>query len=174
MKLPHAFAKNKKHIHVVVETPRGCAAKYNFNEELQMFKLKKILPEGISFPFHFGFIPFTKAKDGDPVDVMILMDEPSWPGCIIECKLLGVIEAEQTENNTISRNDRMIAAAIASNRYKEIKSIFALDSYLVDEIINFLVAYNRLEEKKFEVIGRQGPQAAISLLKKQMINGNNT
>ncbi len=174
MKLPSTFAENKKHVHAIVETPKGCAAKYNFDEESQMFKLKKILPEGISFPFHFGFIPFTKAEDGDPVDILILMDEPSWPGCIIECKLLGVIEAEQTEDNKTSRNDRMIAAAVASHRYKEIKSIFALDSYLVDEIINFLVSYNRLEKKEFEVLGRQGLQTAINLIKKQMTDGNNS
>ncbi len=168
MNLPHTFAKNKKHIHAIVETPKGCAAKYNFDEESQMFKLKKILPEGLGFPFHFGFIPFTKAEDGDPVDVLILMDEPSWPGCVIECKMLGVIEAEQTENGETARNDRMIASAAASNRYKEIKSIFALDAYLIDEIINFIVSYNRLEKKEFKVIGRQGPQHAISLIKKQM------
>lgn len=168
MNLPHTFAKNKKHIHAIVETPKGCAAKYNFDEETQMFKLKKILPEGLSFPFHFGFIPFTKAEDGDPVDVLILMDEPSWPGCVIECKMLGVIEAEQTENGETARNDRMIASAVASHRYKEIKSIFALDAYLIDEIINFLISYNRLEEKEFKVIGRQGQQHAIRLIKKQM------
>jgi inorganic pyrophosphatase len=80
-----------------------------------------------------------------------------------------VIEAEQTENGRTVRNDRMIAAAIASHRYKEIKSIFALDSYLIDEIVNFLVSYNRLEKKIFEVIGRQGPHTAIRLVKKQML-----
>ena len=95
------------------------------------------------------------------------MDEASWPGCIIECRLLGVIEAEQTEEGKTARNDRMLAAAIASNRYKEIKNIFAPDSYLADEIVNFLISYNRLEKKEFEVIGRQGPNTAISLIKKQ-------
>ncbi len=168
MKLPTTFNKNKKHIHAVVETPKGCAVKYNFDEETQMFTLKKILPEGLSFPFHFGFIPYTKAEDGDPVDVLILMDELSWPGCIIECKLLGVIKAEQTENGETTRNDRMIASAFASNRYKEIQSIFALDAYLIDEIINFLISYNRLENKEFKVIGRQGPEVALNLVKKQM------
>lgn len=139
-----------------------------------MFRLKKILPEGVSFPFHFGFIPFTKAEDGDPVDILILMDEPAWPGCVIECKLLGVIEAEQTEKGTTARNDRMIGAAIASHRYREVRSIFALDAYLVDEIANFLISYNRLEDKEFRILGRQGPQHAISLVKKQLIDGNNT
>ncbi len=169
MKLPQAFEKNKKDINVIVETPKGTSAKYNFDEETGMFKLKKILPKGIAFPFHFGFIPRTKAEDGDPVDVLILMEEASWPGCIIECKLLGVIEAEQTEGSKTARNDRMLAAAIASKRYKEIKTIFALDSYLVDEIVNFLISYNRLEKKEFKVLGRQGPNTAISLIKKQLV-----
>ena len=173
MTLPQPFAENKKYINAIVETPKGCAAKYNYDGRLQMFKLKKILPEGLSFPFHFGFIPFTKAEDGDPVDVLILMDEPSWPGCVIECKLLGVVEAEQTENHITKRNDRMIAVPVASYRYHEITSIFDLDTYLVDEIINFLLSYTRLEEKEFKILGRQGPQHAISLLKKQIIYGSN-
>ena len=104
MKLPKTFANKSNHIHAVIETPKGCAAKYNFDAETGLFKLKKILPEGMVFPLHFGFIPFTLAEDGDPLDVMVLMDEPSWPGCFIECKVLGVIEAEQKVDGKIERN----------------------------------------------------------------------
>ncbi len=171
MKLPKTFADKSNHIHAVIETPKGCAAKYVFDPETELFKLKKILPEGIIFPFHFGFIPFTKAEDGDPVDVLVLLDEPAWPGCVIECKLLGVIEAEQKEEGkNAERNDRVIAAAAQSNRYKEIKTIFALDAYLVDEIINFLISYTRLENREFRIIGRQGPKTAISMIKKQTLS----
>ena len=169
MKLPQTFVSRSKYIHAVIETPKGCAAKYNFDPETGLFKLKKILPEGMVFPFHFGFIPFTMAEDGDPVDVFVLMDEPSWPGCVIECKVLGVIEAEQKEEGKTERNDRIIAAAIESNRYKEIKTLFALDAYLVDEIINFLVAYTSFEKKDFKVIGRQAAHTAIKLIKSQAI-----
>jgi inorganic pyrophosphatase len=168
MNLPSTFANKGKHIHAVIETPKGSAAKYNFDRETGMFKLKKILPEGMAFPLHFGFIPNTLAGDGDPVDVMVLMDEPSWPGCFIECKLLGVIEAEQEEEGTTKRNDRVIASAIESNRYKEMRTIFALDNYLIDEIINFLVTYNSFEKKEFKVIGRQGPHIAIKLVRDQI------
>ena len=174
MILPLPFTESKNYINAIVETPKGCAAKYNYDERLQMFKLKKILPEGLSFPFHFGFIPFTKAEDGDLVDVLILMDEPSWPGCVIECKLLGVVEAEQTEKGVTARNDRIIAVPVASHRYHQLTSIFALDAYVVEEIINFLVSYTRLEEKEFKVFGKQGPQYAVDLVKKQTIKGNNT
>jgi inorganic pyrophosphatase len=169
MKLPQTFVKKSHHIHAVIETPKGCAAKYNFDPGSGLFKLKKILPEGMAFPFHFGFIPSTIAEDGDPVDVFVLMDEPSWPGCVIECKMLGTIEAEQKEDGKTVRNDRIIAAALESGRYKEIKSIFALDKYLVNEIINFLISYTQFENKDFKVIGKQGPAASLKLLKKQMI-----
>ena len=169
MNLPSTFANKGKHIHAVIETPKGSAAKYNFDAETGLFKLKKNLPEGMAFPLHFGFIPNTLGGDGDPVDVMVLMDEPSWPGCFIECKVLGVIEAEQKEDGETKRNDRIIATAIESNRYKEIRTIFALDDYLLDEIINFLVTYNSFEKKEFKVIGRQGPAIAAGLIKKQMI-----
>jgi len=109
MKLPQTFVTNTNNINAVVETPRGCAAKYNYDEETQMFRLKKILPQGLVFPFHFGFIPYTKAEDGDPLDVLILLDEPSWPGCIIECNVIGVLEAEEIKNKKRVRNDRLIA-----------------------------------------------------------------
>ena len=169
MKLPQTFVEKSNHIHAVIETPKGCAAKYNFDKETGLFKLKKILPEGMAFPFHFGFIPFTLAEDGDPVDVFVLMDEPSWPGCIIECKVLGVIEAEQKEEGKTERNDRIIATAIASNRYKEIKTLRNLDTYLVDEIINFLVTYTSFEKKNFKITGRKGPETSIKLIKRQMV-----
>jgi inorganic pyrophosphatase len=169
MRLPQTFVNESKHINAVIETPKGCAAKYNFDPETGLFRLKKILPEGMVFPFHFGFIPLTVAEDGDPVDVLVLMDEPSWPGCVIECKVLGVIQAEQKEEGKTERNDRIIAAAIESNRYKEIETLFALDSYMMDEIIIFLVTYTSFEKKDFKVIGRQGAHTAIKLIKSQII-----
>jgi len=169
MKLPPTFVKKSNRIHAVIETPKGCAAKYNFDPETGLFKLKKILPEGMAFPFHFGFIPFTLAEDGDPLDVLVLMDEPSWPGCFIECKVLGVLEAEQKEGGKTERNDRIIAAAVESGRYKEIKTIFSLDNYFIKEVINFLITYTSFENKNFKVTGRQGPKTSISLIKKQMI-----
>jgi inorganic pyrophosphatase len=169
MKLPQAFTEKSSHIHAVIETPKGCAAKYNYDKETGLFKLKKILPEGMFFPFHFGFIPFTLSDDGDPLDVFVLMDEPSWPGCFIECKVLGVIEAEQKEKGKTERNDRIIATSTASNRYAEIMTLSDLDRYLVDEIINFLTAYTTFEKKNFKVIGRKGREAAIKLIKKQVV-----
>ncbi|MGN6532256.1 MAG: inorganic diphosphatase [Ginsengibacter sp.] len=173
MKLPSTFTKDKNCIHAIIETPKGCAAKYDYNEETQMFKLKKLLPKGMVFPFHFGFIPHTKAEDGDPLDVLVLLDELSWPGCIIECKIIGVMEATETENNKTNRNDRLIASAIASEKYNKIKDLSTMDNYLEKEIENFFNTYNNLEKKEFKIISKKGPKVALNLIKKQIINGHN-
>jgi len=174
MKLPQTFVTNTNNINAVVETPRGCAAKYNYDEETQMFRLKKILPQGLVFPFHFGFIPYTKAEDGDPLDVLILLDEPSWPGCIIECNVIGVLEAEEIKNKKRVRNDRLIAAANASSKYNKIEELSLLDDYLEAEIVNFFNTYTNLEKKEFKILSKKDAEIAINLIKKQTIHGNNT
>lgn len=173
MKLPPAFSKHEKHIHAVIETPKGSASKYDFDEETQMFKLKKILPRGMVFPFHFGFIPYTKAEDGDPLDVLVLLDELSWPGCIVECTLVGVMEATETKKNKTVRNDRLIAAANASDKYNKMKDLTKMDEYLENEIENFFNTYTNLEKKEFKIISKKGPDTAKELIKKQMVKGCN-
>ncbi len=171
MKLPSTFMKDEMCIHAIIETPKGCAAKYDYDAEMQMFKLKKLLPKGMVFPFHFGFIPHTKAEDGDPLDVLVLLDELSWPGCVIECKIIGVMEATETKNNKTNRNDRLIATANASEKYNKIKDLSSMDDYLEKEIENFFNTYNNLEKKEFKIISKKGPRVALNLIKKQIING---
>jgi len=99
------------------------------------------------------------------------MDEPSYPGNLIECKVLGVIEAERTENGRTMRNDRLIAAAMESLRFKEFDSIKDLDKYLLDEIINFFTSYNKMNNKGFKPIRNKGKRTALRLIKKQLADG---
>ena len=80
---------------VVVETPKGSRNKYAFDPDNRVFELKKVLPAGMAFPYDFGFLPSTKGGDGDPLDVLVLMDEPAFPGCVLKCRVIGVIEGEQ-------------------------------------------------------------------------------
>src|SRR5215831_19946718 len=82
-------------IQVIIETPKASRNKYVFNPELKVFALKRVLPAGMTFPYDFGFVPSTKADDGDPLDVLVLMDEPAFPGCLLKCRVVGVIEGEQ-------------------------------------------------------------------------------
>src|SRR5437660_12867427 len=96
---------------VVIETPKGSRNKYSFDPDERAFMLKKVLPAGMAFPYDFGFVPSTEAEDGDPIDVLVLMDEPAFPGCVLKCRLIGVIEGEQGDRKKKKkeRNDRIIA-----------------------------------------------------------------
>ena len=111
-------------INVIIETPKGKRNKYDFDPDLGLFKLGGVLALGHSFPFDFGFIPNTLGGDGDPLDVLVLMDEPAFTGCLIKSRLIGVIEAEQTERDgKTERNDRLIAIASDSHTHSDVKSL---------------------------------------------------
>lgn len=124
------------------------------------------MPEGMVFPYDFGFVPSTKAEDGDPVDVLVLTDEPLFPGCVVDCRLVGVIEAEQEEEGKRNRNDRVIAVAQASLLYSDVKSIEEINPRVLDQIEAFFVNYQRVRNVVVEILGRRGPEAAVELLKK--------
>src|SRR5690349_24241741 len=111
------FAEDGKTINVIVETPKGSRNKFAFDEKRKIFQLKKVLPVGMAFPYDFGFVPSTKAEDGDPVDVLVLMDEPAFPGCLLKCRPVGVIEGEQGKKKKRERNDRIVAIEQDNHSY---------------------------------------------------------
>src|ERR1700704_2993480 len=86
--------KESGHINAIIDTPKGSRNKFKFDEKIGMFKLGGALPVGAVFPFDFGYIPSTRGGDGDPLDILILMDEPAFVGCLVPARLIGVIEAE--------------------------------------------------------------------------------
>src|SRR5579862_310366 len=91
------FDPETKDLNVVIETPRGSRNKYDYDPDLGAFKLAHVLAEGLTFPNEFGFVPSTLAEDGDPLDVMVLLDAPTAVGCVLTARLIGVIEGNQTE-----------------------------------------------------------------------------
>src|SRR5438105_10935136 len=106
-------------IHVVVETPRGSAAKLEYDPELQAFTLSKSLILGLSYPYDWGFIPSTRGEDGDPIDVLVLHDVATTPGLVLKCKIIGVLEVLQNDGGKQTiRNDRLLAVPRDSHREK--------------------------------------------------------
>jgi inorganic pyrophosphatase len=149
----------------IVETPKGSRIKLDYDEDLCLFRLGGMLPEGSTFPFNFGFIPSTRGEDGDPLDVLVLMEEAVPTGCLVPVRLLGVVEAEQTDEDGKSmRNDRLIAVASHSRQHADVDSLKALSSNLVDEIEHFFVSYNEVRGKQFKPLGRHGPKRAAKLV----------
>ncbi len=154
-------SKKNDLVRVIVETPKGSRNKYAFDPRHEIFTLKKVLPAGMFFPYDFGFVPQTQAGDGDPLDVLILMEEPAFPGCMIQCRLIGVIEGEQQgKNGKKERNDRLLAVESGSHFYSEIKHVNELPQQLLREIGEFFVNYHRLDGSRFRVIGINGPAEA--------------
>ena len=149
----------------------GSRNKFKYDEENGIYTLAKVLPQGMTFPAAFGFVPSTKAEDGDPEDVLVLMDEPVFTGCLVPSRLIGVIQAEQTEDGETTRNDRLIAVAAKSRDHSDIKSVSDLNDNTNQEIQDFFVAYNREQGKKFKVLGCKGPKAAFKLLRKSIKRG---
>src|SRR5262245_17341306 len=115
-------------LQVVVETPAGSCQKMTYDPKRQVFMVKKTLPLGMSFPFDFGFLPKTQGEDGDPLDVLLLMDEPSYPGVLVAARLIGVIEARSIDDEENARNDRLIAVSESSCRYANVKKLSDLPS----------------------------------------------
>jgi inorganic pyrophosphatase len=165
-----AFDKDDKSVvRVIIETPKGCRNKYKFDPAIGGFKLSKVLPEGMVFPYDFGFIPGTHAEDGDPIDVLLLMDQPAFPGCVIESRLIGVIEAQQTEDGKTERNDRLIAVATENHSYSDLTDLNDMNKTLLDEIGQFFVNYHQARGSKFKVLDLSGPKQAYRLLKKAVM-----
>ena len=161
------MSKKKVTVDIVIETPKGCRNKFAYDEETKKFRLKKILPAGAVFPFDFGFIPDTKGEDGDPLDVLVIMDEPAYPGCIVECRIIGALKAKQTEKNReVEENDRLIAVSIVSNNYSDVIELKHVNKNTLDEIEHFFVSYNEQAGKKFEPLGWANSTKAMQLIKK--------
>src|ERR1043166_2763376 len=131
--------EDPKVVQVVIETPKGSRNKYAFDPKLGVFKLKKVLPEGMVFPYDFGFVPSTKADDGDPVDVLVLMDEPAFPGCVLSCRPIGVIEGEQGDKKKKKRNDRIVAVQEDAHSWADIKTMDDLGKEFCSELEEFFV-----------------------------------
>jgi inorganic pyrophosphatase len=158
--------KPSETLQVIIETPRNSRNKYKFDEKTGRMKLSKVMPEGMMFPYDFGFVPGTKAEDGDPLDVLVLSDEPMFPGCEVECRLVGVIKALQKEKGKQNRNDRIIAVAAGSILYANIKTLSDLESGVLTQIEAFFTNYQKVRNIEFKVVERGGPPGALELLER--------
>ncbi|QJD96850.1 inorganic diphosphatase [Mucilaginibacter robiniae] len=150
-----------KIVNVIVESPKGSGHKYDYEPETKCFKLMKVLPAGLVFPFDFGFIPGTKGEDGDPLDMIIISEINSFPGCCMDCRIIGSIKAQQTERNgKTMRNDRFLGVPEVSQLFKDVKDLEHLPEGIISQIEYFFQNYNEQAGKKFEVLERLDAEAA--------------
>lgn len=163
-----AYDAESNDLNVIIDTPKGSRNKFKFNEKYAVFSLGGVLPAGAVFPFDFGYVPSTVGGDGDPLDVLVLMDEPAFVGCLVPSRLIGVIEAEQTEKGKTERNDRLVAVASNSRVHREVRSLEDVSEQLVEEIEHFFVSYNAAKDKEFKPLGRFNLKRAEELVRESM------
>jgi len=163
------YDKQSGDVRAVIETPKGSRNKYRYVPDCDCFELATAMPEGMAFPFDFGFIPSTLGDDGDPLDVLILMDSPVLGGCVLQCRLIGVIEArEKDRGKRWEQNDRLIAVASHARTHEGVRRFEQLRPHTLEDIKAFFVEYNKLHDKRFQVLGIHGPNRAAKLVKKGM------
>ena len=150
---------------VVIETPKGSRNKYAFDPEERVFGLTRVLPAGMEFPYDFGFVPSTRGGDGDPLDALVLMDEPAFPGCRLSCRPVGIIEGEQEDKKDTERNDRLICVEQGTHSYSHIRHVDDLGKTFAKELENFFVNYHQLSGTTFRVLALKGPAQALRQVK---------
>ena len=163
--LPHHLDSKARTVRAIVETPPGHRSKFNYSPDSGLFELHDILPAGMSFPMAFGFVPNTLAEDGDPIDIVVMADEDLPVGCLASVRLLGVIEAVQTDRDgTSNRNDRLIGRIEKSRIYADVDDLECLGPAMVDELTRFFETYNELKGKNFAVKAVSDPGRACALI----------
>jgi inorganic pyrophosphatase len=156
-------------VDVVIETPKGSAQKYDYDERTHFFKMKKILPSGMVFPYDFGFIPDTKGQDGDPLDVIVISEFNSFPGCLMKCRIIGGIMAEQSKEKGKKeriRNDRFLAVPHCSNIFEKVRTISDLPKDITSQLEQFFTDYNKMEGKQFKALKKMEAREARKLIDK--------
>jgi inorganic pyrophosphatase len=152
-------------LRVLVDTPRGSAVKYKLDAEKGVYKVAHILPSGMVFPFDFGSIPGTLADDGDPLDLLVVAEAGTFPGCLVEVRLIGGLQARQTQRGKTMRNDRLVGVGAESRAYARTRRLSDLPAKLLDEVERFFVTYNEARGRRFRVDRRVGPGPARRLVR---------
>lgn len=151
-------------VNVIVDTPRGSRNKFKFDEKLGCIKLSRVLPAGHVFPYDYGSIPGPRGDDGDALDVLVVMDEPAFPGCLITVRLIGVIIASQTEKGRTISNHCLIGVPQTIINKPVIRELSEFGTIRLKEIEHFFVSYNAAQNRRFSPLRRLGAGHAERVL----------
>ncbi|MGB0564035.1 MAG: inorganic diphosphatase [Spirulinaceae cyanobacterium] len=147
-------------VNVLVEIPAGSKNKYEFDKDLNALALDRVLYSSVHYPYDYGFIPNTLADDGDPLDGMVLIDQPTFPGCVIAARPIGMLEMIDGGD----RDEKLICVPDKDPRYAQVKSLENISSHRLEEIAEFFRSYKNLENKVTEILGWKNLDAVMTLL----------
>jgi inorganic pyrophosphatase len=154
--------------HVVVESPRDSTVKLKYEPELGAFTISRPLVHGLRYPFDWGFVPSTKAPDGDPLDALVYWDESTFPGVVLPCRALGVLKVDQKKEKGRGRerNDRLLVVPVTAARAENLDSVRTLSKRERQELEHFFVSAVAFQDKDVRILGWEGPDAAERLIER--------
>ncbi len=157
-------SKSPDIVNAVIEIPRDGITKYEYDKQLHVFRLDRNLYSPVHYPGDYGFIPSTLGDDGDPLDVLVLVDTPSFPGCLQEVRPIGVLDMlDQGQGD-----EKILCVGVANPRYKDVNDYSEIYPHILKEITHFFSIYKDLEHKNVEVRGfRDAGYAREVILKAQ-------
>ncbi|MEM7555471.1 MAG: inorganic diphosphatase [Cyanobacteria bacterium P01_A01_bin.84] len=149
-------------INVLIEIVGGSKNKYEFDKDINAFALDRVLYSSVKYPYDYGFVPNTLADDGDPLDGMVLMDEPTFPGCVIAARPIGMLEMIDGGD----RDEKILCVPDKDPRYADVKSLKDVAKHRLDEIAEFFRTYKNLEKKETQILGWQDVDTVKPLVDK--------
>ncbi|WP_300408434.1 inorganic diphosphatase [Lagierella sp.] len=152
----------KNVVEAIIEIPKGSSNKYEYDEERGCFILDRCLFSPMFYPADYGFVPNTLAEDGDPIDILVLMKNPTFPGCMIESRIVGMFKMADDKG----MDEKLIAVPVNDPRYDEVYSLGHLSSHTEREFEHFFKEYKRLENKEVKIGGWYNVDAAVEALEK--------
>ncbi len=141
--------KSPEVINAIIEIPRGGVNKYEYDKQLHVFRLDRNLHSPVHYPGDYGFIPSTLSKDGDPLDVMVLVDDPSFSGCLMEVRPIGLLDMLDQG----VPDEKILAVGKGNPRYNDVWNYSEIYPHMLREITHFFAIYKDLEGKRVEVKG---------------------
>lgn len=155
-------------INVLIEIPAGSKNKYEFDKDLQAFALDRVLYSSVQYPYDYGFVPNTLADDGDPLDGMVLMDQPTFPGCVIAARPIGMLEMIDGGD----RDEKILCVPDKDPRYAQVQSLEDIAEHRLDEISEFFKSYKNLEKKVTEILGWKNVDQVMPLVEQCIAAGS--
>ncbi len=145
---------------MLVEIPRGSRNKYEYDEEKHMIRLDRVLYSSVHYPTDYGFLPGTLAEDGDHLDVLVLNEEPTFPGCLVPARVIGVLRMSDDKG----QDDKVLAVPLGDPRFEQVHDLPDISPHWLSEIANFFRTYKYLEGKETVVVGWANVDEACEII----------
>lgn len=158
-----------KEYEIIIETCKNTSAKYAYDHAVRRFVLRKVLPAGMVFPFDFGYINNTIGEDKQALDVIVFAEFETFPGCSLQCRIIGGISVKQTEKSEKIQNDRLLAIPVESQLYQNVKSLQDLPKGYIEQLKAFLVNYNAFEKTEIKIGKNINADQATKMIKEAKV-----